>query len=793
MASPVIVKFQVDGVAQVQAAFRTVEQAVVAAEAAKTRITQKGAEERLWAVRRRLAEEERLEKAWAKKMESIANDTAKGIQKIHESTKTNEARVQEQALREFKKTEAQKTTAVEQESRKRSDSEKRSVEEISRMRKNQAERDAEFARRHMAQALGGAVASGFSRGVGTVASIGRSTVNMALGMGGGFDLANSVNQTIALRHTLAELANSGYIPGDPRNGVRIGAGALEKDVRNVSKTWGHDEATVAKGLHQFTKVSGDLATGRELLPQLAEFARATGSDIEDSMGASGAISAALARNGVKDNGTKTMQIMRSLAGQGKIGAVEISDLDTQIPKMIAAAMRFEGNLWDEVGPDGKIKFGNISKMGAIAQEARGPGGAWSAASAATALSSMSTTFAKGPRLEKFKALGIKTQGKNGATRDIQDIMLDSMKVAFDGKHGDPQKILWDLFNSAFSERAIGGFRQAYARGGKAEYDKEWNRYLNDRSVMTPEEQKAAADKAMEEDPGARTQKTIAKFNEAVAEKLIPKLMEMMDPISEMVPKLVDLAAKGIPAFTKLLETLVGVADSHKGLIDWAANNPIAFIITSNITKSLMQAAIGEKVRDAILLMLRGGGGVTPVPNPGGGAGPLPPGAGPAPTVAAVTEGALLYREHANNTSAVEQRKKAIIEEMKAKLAKGDKNGAIDILRQTEMDAHDPTSAFAGGFNRFARYASILNPFGGITAGLGQVAGDYITDKVTGKDNANAKLNTKALAASELIDSGELKKLLQDAVVTSVGSGIADAMKGTKQMPDQYNSALSVKN
>jgi hypothetical protein len=89
------------------------------------------------------------------------------------------------------------------------------------------------------------------------------------------------------------------------------------------------------------------------------------------------------------------------------------------------------------------------------------------------------------------------------------------------------------------------------------------------------------------------------FDKAVREKVIPALMALIPEFERLVPQLVDLNAKAIPAFVDLFQTIGRFVEGHKEAVDWMASNPIPTIIGASLAQSLGPAVLGEFLKVGI--------------------------------------------------------------------------------------------------------------------------------------------------------------------------------------------------
>lgn len=334
----------------------------------------------------------------------------------------------------------------------------------------QASRDAYAGAKHMAsinageekyktdriRAMGSGaskVASFAGRGISAAGGMALGVANdLARGAGVDLDFGSMAQKNFELNKSAQDIANSGYMAGDRRNGMRVTAGELSDDAFRVGKRTGMSADDAMSGLGDFVGKTGDLATGRDILSDMAKLSKATGTNLSDMMSAAGGV--AMAMGDTENKGDKLNQIMNSFAAQGKLGAVEIKNLATQMDKLSAQAGQFEGNLAD-----------NMVMMGTLAQEARQRGGAASATQAATSVAAFTSMLKTPKRAEEFeKATGKKVFNAQGMLRNPQEIILEALRA----KGMDPTGFK-SIFANAQGGRAVEGFATMYrqAGGGKA--------------------------------------------------------------------------------------------------------------------------------------------------------------------------------------------------------------------------------------------------------------------------------------------------------------------------------------
>ncbi len=346
-----------------------------------------------------------------------ADKLAKHWQMVRQKSADYAMRLAEKQASEEMRAEKRKTRELEQEMAKR----KRDYDRYwqNKARTNNASQDklsASRAEESAAMRAGGAraaslagrglrAAGGFAAGV---------AMDLARGAGVETDFGAMAQKNFALTQNAQDIANSGYQAGSARNGLRVSANELAGDSLRVGKMAGLDANDAMAGLGDFTSKTGDLATGREILADMAKLSKATGANLSDMMAAAGGV--AMVMGDTENKGEKLNQIMNSFAAQGKLGAVEIKDLASQMDKLSAQAGQFEGNVAD-----------NMVMLGALAQSAR-KGGSSNATQAATSVAAFTSMLKTPKRAEEFKAAtGVEVFNKKGMLRNPEELIIEALR------------------------------------------------------------------------------------------------------------------------------------------------------------------------------------------------------------------------------------------------------------------------------------------------------------------------------------------------------------------------------
>lgn len=562
--APIYIDFLARGLSDVQRAFRTVEQAIVQSERAQSRAVETGARARLRALSSTTREHAKSAQSGSREAERAAKAESKAAEKAarekiaaYKRADREIARAQAQAVRDFERSEREKNQAAARWVREREREEAASAKRIAARRER-------FGR----------TVVGAGSAIGRAVGVGANLARTVAGLGGGFSLADAVQDRARAQGSAADIANSGYIPNadNPANRVRRSSGEILSAATAAGTPMGYSQQETLGGLGAFVGKAGDLSMGMKLMPQLAELARATGSEFEDLANAAGDVF----NSDTTQSAEQLMEALRGVAGMGKVGNIEIKDVANQAAKATASASMFEGD-----------RASNISTLFAMGQEARARGGATSATEAMTSVARFGSDVAKGTA--KFGALGIKTKGAGGVLRGPEDIIKDSLRAT----KGDVSK-LSGLFGER-SVRGVLGFADIYrkAGGGKgdakaeasaiAEVEKEFKR-LKEAQISEREQRESAALRMREAD--MQMTQVVLQMKEAFAKELLPTILQVA------------------PEFIKLVPLMALFAKSAGEVASWLASHPFESLgigILAAITAALGGGVVIQSAAIAVAL------------------------------------------------------------------------------------------------------------------------------------------------------------------------------------------------
>jgi TP901 family phage tail tape measure protein len=436
------------------------------------------------------------------------------------------------------------------------------------------------------------------------------------GIGVDTTLSGAIGRGTQLQTAATALSTAGYLPGTTGpNSRRISAATLGGEARAVGTQFAMDPGAVIEAQDQFVKLTGDLDMSRKMMGSLAGLAIASGASLQDMATAAGEVSNAFGDMGSPEEKMKAIdQAMRSLAAQGKLGAVEMRDY-----------ARYMAHLGGTVGAFGGDRATRLAQFGAMTQLAKAYGGGTSAAVATRAVSGFRNILETPARRSKFREYGVAIEDEKGMLRDPFAIIRDALS-----KTGGKTEPLKEMFASIIGARAVSGLANIYKQAGggdagMAAVNKEFDRQMKADSMT----------KEVVAENVAEALKTTASKAQIFQNKL--------DEIAE------EAAGKLIPALEALAPKALRLAEAFGGVVKWAAENPgkaIVGAIVASIARAGLESAFRGAVEAAILRAVRN---VPTVPVPGGKPGVAPVGgaggsgaAGPAAALAALGVGGALY-------------------------------------------------------------------------------------------------------------------------------------------------------
>lgn len=411
----------------------------------------------------------------------------------------------------------------------------------------------------------------------------RGAMELARGIGLDLSPADAIQGSVSAERLATHISNTAIVEGDRRNAQRVAPGALVSEAQGVGAQLGFRPEEVLGALEAYKKRTGDLATAREMLGSLGRIAAATGTALDQLFGTAGELSNQLTDVPPEQRAKVIEDLVKSLAGQGKLGAVELEDLSRYGARIASTAGLYEGNVSD-----------NIKQLGALAQASRAFGGADSAAMAATSVARLATTFKTSARVSAFKNQGIEVL--NPETGQLRN-PIELIKKALVATKDDPQefnKLFMNIMGARGAEGLGNQFRQARVAALKSGMGEEGATQQGLAAV--DEFMKKMAEAALTEKQIQDNLKEVQKTYEFQVNELN---IEFQKAASEFLREFMPALKEAGPAIKAFAKSLGDVAT-------WVVENPKQ-AIAAGIGIAIARAGIESAFRTAIERAILGAG------------------------------------------------------------------------------------------------------------------------------------------------------------------------------------------
>jgi hypothetical protein len=390
------------------------------------------------------------------------------------------------------------------------------------------------------RSAGNAAMGAAGYGIGAARYAARAAIGLARDIGVETDVGAMARRNIDDESLAQRISSAGYMPGQSGpNGQIVDRGTILGETRRIAIGTGQERGDVLAGLDAFVSKTGDLQTGREVLSDMARLSKATGSHMEDMVNAAAEVSNNL--GDIPNKGKAINSIMMAVAGQGKLGAVEIRDMASQMAKLGSVSHMFQGGA-----------AAVIPLMGVLAQESKLQGGSASATQAATSVMGLARGLVKGKTYEHWQAMGLTPFADKGHTilKDPRELIREALEKT----HGD-QLLMGQLLPEASGQRAIRGFANIYndAGGGNkglAAVNAEFERLAS--AQLTATEVTRALGEAMDTDKSK-----ITTFNEQMAQIVEETGKSLLPALEALAPTVIEVAQSIGAAATYITGRLPG--------------------------------------------------------------------------------------------------------------------------------------------------------------------------------------------------------------------------------------------
>ncbi len=578
MAEPVVVDFQVGGIAEIQAAFKTVDQILARFEAAR----KAGGDRAVKGARKEAAQvadaHVKATEKWMKLRERIIRNSSTMAGRIAVKEAADEKRISDKKIRDAQRA-ADKEVSIAQ---RKADAKVRAEEAAHRRMERGLETFAAKQQRildQQARKQSAAAASArdkmngsFGRvgGIvgGSLGRLGRGAINLgagALALGGGFTLADAVKRATSAEAEAIAVSNDAFIPGHETAGRRVDKGALLRRAGEVQGQTNIEKTDLLKGLRSYVNLSSDLPGGMANLGAFAEIAKATGTDFGDLMTTAGTLR-------VQNKNLKPEQMMnmlRGIIGQGKKGAISMPELAQHAGTITATSGQYAG--------DQALNQQRLLGVAQLGRRVADP------AEAATAVNKLATDIAS--NAEKMEKAGVTVRAPGGGLLPPSDLIANLMG-ATGGDIGALKKLGIDdramkLFNAALPTFQEGGGGAAGTEKVRAEIKELEGAGYTAGNVTDDFGRVMSAS-------GERIEAASLRVKDALEGKAAKYLEQFADKLPELIPKVERM----IDAFAKVADYLLD--NPYKG---------IAGIITAVVVKDLALAGMSKAVEWAIVALL----------------------------------------------------------------------------------------------------------------------------------------------------------------------------------------------
>lgn len=481
---------------------------------------------------------------------------------------------------EQQRDEERATQVAAREEAKRTREHERALSHVQGIRRRymlQEQREAQSAASRARQKTQGMVGGAVSAAGGAISSVASKAMMLgtaALTLGGGAGVTDALHKGMQIEQGAIALANSAYQPGVNE---RVDPKLLEADVMRVQASTNIDGRELMKGLQSYVAKTGNLESGRTNLEWLAKASKATGTSFDDMTSMAGMIRA--------QNADMTPEQMRAtilgVIGQGKAGAVEISDLARVAARTTATAGLYQGDQGE-----------NQRKLLALSQLAIKTTG--SADEAGTAVASFGRNLAS--RRDKIaKDFG----------QDFADSLVDKQ-----GRVADPAQAIAAIF-----EKTKGDVGQMGEGAGHIGLGREALQLMY---AVAPTYNKAEANQQGSGAQAVRDEitrsmaasygqgdldKEFANVMSANAEKLSAAFNKLEETVRIKVQPYLDKFADKLPELTPKIDAVI---ENLAKLAGWVMENPLkaAFAVLAGemvaaAVRSIVVAKMGESITAAI--------------------------------------------------------------------------------------------------------------------------------------------------------------------------------------------------
>lgn len=380
-------------------------------------------------------------------------------------------------------------------------------------------------------------------------------------MAGGFAAAAAAAAGAAIVAATGAALRQSMKLGDISNRLSIsarGAGEkfVDKDVLRkefeqvAASNPGMKAEDVAIGTQGFVSKTGDLDSARKFSGTFATVAQASGAEYKDVANAAADLMQKFDIKSMKD----MQDALATLHFQGKQGAFELKDAAAQFAKLSAAASRFN------IGKGSQA----VATLGGLTQIARTSTG--SPEEAATAVEQMFSQLTA--KADKLKAQGVNVFDAKGQSRDIQNVLIETIANVGGTNLAKKKAGLQEVFGESGIKAIsplIAKYEETFSKTKGTEEEKTKAAVASLRMELEKSISVVGSFTELEKDAAQAQTDSSAQLT-AAWESLVAKITDSVTPaVEEMTPsllKIADLLA------SPLADGIGMVVDSLAGLVEF---------------------------------------------------------------------------------------------------------------------------------------------------------------------------------------------------------------------------------
>lgn len=311
-------------------------------------------------------------------------------------------------------------------------------------------------------------------------------------------LASAVDR----QRVATSISNQAWIPkeGAPEGAQqKVDPNLILRKTTDVGIATGTDTSDLLAGVEKYVSHTGDLKTILDTMEDLARVSKANGANFQDMAQAASEISNEM--GDIPNKGKAIGQVLRALAGQGQMTAIELRDQAKNVAMLTAQSNFFKidpmssatlkkAGVDDEVGQ-------RMAVVSGLAQMARGKGGRVTAKTAMQSAMAFMRDLANPNEVKRMAAAGIDVYADSSHTkvRDPLQVMLEAFRVGR-SKGGVNRDVINKLFPNQQSRAVANAFSQdyndAYEKSARSGVTDELKRHQAAAEAVTAQFQKLLA-------------------------------------------------------------------------------------------------------------------------------------------------------------------------------------------------------------------------------------------------------------------------------------------------------------